>query len=103
MCWAQNEEQIWNDGFNDKTSEKKYPNITGKFGCAVPENHSYYSTGSFGPNDFGSYYGNITDDGVVKNRIIYGYDIQAYKSSNIFNRSNTVQPKSFRYLTVCRT
>ena len=69
----------------------------------MPEYHGNYTEGAFGSSDFGDKYGNIVDGNFSYDRIIFGYGIDACKSSNVFNRSDTVQPSSIKALTVVRT
>lgn len=72
--------------------EAGLPNIEGSFGCTVGSNHTKYTSGAFS----GVLINNNTSDAPgysdIKDNILYGFSIDASKSSAIYGKSSTVQP-----------
>lgn len=83
--------------------EAGLPDITGKFGCQVPDDHGRFALEAFYPSDFGDTYANQLQWANLVNRMVYGYAIDAQKSSAIFGASSTVQTASMRLLPCIRS
>ena len=77
------------DGQVGTTKSAGLPNITGQIGTCVPVSHSQYASGAFSAISVGAI-GNSTNGGTDRN--VYGFSINASKSSPIYGNSTTVQP-----------
>lgn len=62
------------------------PNINGEFGCAVPDNHTKYTSGVFVGTDFGSFTGSVMHGGT--DGTVYGF----YMNFGNNKRHNNVSP-----------
>ena len=72
--------------FKHQLTVGELPNINGKFGCSVPNNHTKYTSGVFGGMDFGSFTGNVSHNGT--DGIVYGF----YMNFGNNKRHNNVSP-----------
>lgn len=84
------------------TIEAGLPNITGEFTALVNNNHAKTATGVFGGTGraLSSYPASANISANVGSPAptateIYGYDIDASRSSSIYGNSTTVQPKAY--------
>ena len=77
------------DGEAGTTKSAGLPNITGQIGTCVPTGHTQYASGAFSAISMGAI-GNSTNGGTDRN--VYGFAINASKSSPIYGNSTTVQP-----------
>ena len=78
------------DGQVGTTKSAGLPNITGQFGACVPDRHSRYASGAFVALSQLSTSGNTTNGGSATD--VFGFSINASKSSSIYGNSTTVQP-----------
>lgn len=83
------ERVVWGGSAAGKR-EAGLPNITGKFGASVPENHNVFKEGCFGGGDFGKAGKVAQSNG--ETGTIYGYSMNASYSNSIYGNANTVQP-----------
>lgn len=67
------------------------PNITGRFGCSIPDYHANYAQGAFTAASISTSDPNCRS-GTKATGTIYGYDFYASRSSSIYGASSTVQP-----------
>ena len=83
------ERVVWGGNAAGKR-EAGLPNITGSFGAVVPGNHSNYCTDAFVSANFER--GKLPQTGTLLTDTVYGYRIEASRSSPIYGKSSTVQP-----------
>jgi len=88
---------LWTgDGSNANTTiDAGLPNITGGFGASIPDYHSETASGAFIPNGPIDYPNAITRVGNTESQDIYGYYLDASRSSAIYGNSDTVQPPAY--------
>ena len=82
--------------------EAGLPNITGGFGCLVPENHGGFRFGAMEATDFGAKNGNALV-GQASLQRIWGYQIRANIANALYKDQSQLQPSSTRLLTLIRT
>ena len=76
------------------TIEAGLPNITGRFGCGIPDYHANYVQGVFNAVTISTSDPNCRS-GTKATGTIYGFDFYASRSSSIYGNSSTVQPPAF--------
>ena len=83
------------------TIEAGLPNITGRFGCDIPDYHALTATGAFYgiqitplPSDSGTTVVPRVGD-INPANTLYGFDINASRSNHIYGNADTVQPAAF--------
>ena len=84
------ERVVWG-GTTAGKREAGLPNITGSFGCSVPQGHSEFRDGAIYPKTFTST-GLVVDASNAGTHSVYGYSIDAKSYNPIYGKSTTVQP-----------